>query len=405
MVKSFPWIGLLCILLLLAGCASPITQPAAPSTTAAATTANATATPVSQAQPAVTNPAATAVSQNIPPAIETDQAVTSEPIFRLTTTPAPGETQDGAQAAYLDDRSTPTGLIQSLFNAINRKEYLRAYSYWENAGNSSNVPPFSQFEQGYQDTATVDVTIGVVGGDVGAGQIYYTVPVVLQVHTTAGKGQTFAGCYTLHLPKPDFQAAPPFQPLAIQMGLVKAASNSPNTDDLLSHACDGPDVRQTNPIHPSPVTNTTDLTASNYLDNRSDPLLVLSSLFNAINRKEYVRAYSYWETPGASQTVPPFSQFQQGYQETASVEADFGAPVSGAAAGNIYYTVPTALKVLTTTGQTQTFVGCYTLHLAQPTIQASPPFQPLGIKSAIVKQVSNIANVTSLLSTACQNVP
>jgi hypothetical protein len=186
---------------------------------------------------------------------------------------------------------------------------------------------------------------------------------------------------------------------------VKAASNSPNTDDLLSHACDGPDVPQTSPIHPSPVTNTTDLSASNYLDNRSDPLLVLSSLFNAINRKEYVRAYSYWENAGSSQNVPPFAQFQQGYQQTASVKADFGAPVSGAAAGNLYYSVPTALKVSTTTGQPQTFVGCYVLHLGQPVNQATPPFAPLSIQSAVIKQVANDANVTSLMGTACQNVP
>ncbi len=134
-------------------------------------------------------------------------------------------------------------------------------------------------------------------------------------------------------------------------------------------------------------------------------LLVLSSLFNAINRKEYVRAYSYWESAGSSPNVPPFAQFQQGYQETASVEAEFGAPVSGAAAGNIYYTVPTALKVQTTAGQTQAFVGCYTLHLSQPANQGTLPFEPLSIQSANIKQVSNDANVTNLLSTACQNAP
>jgi hypothetical protein len=277
--------------------------------------------------------------------------VTSEPVVRATNALEPGGTQTGPEAPYLDDRSTPTGLIRSLFNAINRKEYLRAYSYWENAGTSSNVAPFAQFEEGYQETASVDVTMGVIGGDAGAGQIYYTVPVVLQVQTTTVKAQTFAGCDTLHLPRPDFQAVPPFQPLGIQRGVVKPASSSPNTDDLLAHACDGPDLPQTSPINPSPVTDPANIAASNYLDDRSDPLLVLRSLFNAINRKEYVRAYSYWQTPGAPQELPPFPQFQQGYQDTASVEATFGTPASGAAAGNIYYTVPAALKVQTTGGQ------------------------------------------------------
>jgi hypothetical protein len=146
-------------------------------------------------------------------------------------------------------------------------------------------------------------------------------------------------------------------------------------------------------------------TQAPYLDDRSDPVMTLRSLFNAINRKEYVRAYSYWQTPGASPDVPTFSQFKQGYQDTVSVDATFGSVVSDAGAGQIYYNVPAALKVLTTSGQTQTFVGCYTLHLAQPAIQATPPFEPLGIRSARVKQVANDADLSTLMSTACQNVP
>ena len=142
-----------------------------------------------------------------------------------------------------------------------------------------------------------------------------------------------------------------------------------------------------------------------YLDDRSDPVMTLRSFFNAINRKEYVRAYSYWQNPGASPEIPSFPQFQQGYQDTASVDATFGSVVSDAGAGQIYYNVPAALKVQTTSGQTQTYVGCYTLHLAQPAIQATPPFEPLGIRSASVKQVANDANLSTLLSTSCQNVP
>ncbi len=398
MRKSFHLISLLGVLALLAGCASPTAAPAVPiSTFPPVATAEVAAT--------VTVPASTTGPTSVPPAVDTMQVATSEPVTLATQTPEPSGTQSLSENSYLDDRSTPTGLIASLFNAINRKEYLRAYSYWENAGTSANAPSFDQFEKGYQGTASVQVTIGVVGGDVGAGQIYYTVPVVLQVQTTFGEAQIFAGCYMLHLPRPDFQAVPPFQPLGIEQGIVRQEPNSPNTDDLLAHACEGPNIPQTNPLNPSPVTDPTSIAASNYLDDRSDPVLVLRSLFNAVNRKEYVRAYSYWENPPASQNLPPFSQFQQGYQDTASVEATFGTSTSGAAAGNIYYTVPTALHVQTTSGQTQTFIGCYILHLGQPAIQATPPFDPLAIQSASIKQVDNNANINDLLGTACQNVP
>jgi hypothetical protein len=404
--------SLLSIIALLAGCASPTTvlpvQPPSVTLTSAkpvSATPSATSPLASTPGRAQGTPLTTPAPNSVAPAVEPGQAMTSEPVMRETGTPEAGVTQVGLQPPYLDDRSTPTGVMQSLFNAINRKEYLRAYSYWENAGYSPNVPPFAQFEQGYQETASVDVTIGMVGGDVGAGQIYYTVPVVLQVQTTTGEAQTFAGCYTLHLARPEIQAAPPFQPLAIQMGSVKPASNIPNTDDLLANACEGPEIRQTSPMQTPPVTNLADISAANYLDDRSDAVLVLSSLFNAINRKEYVRAYSYWQNPGATQNLPPFDKFQKGYQETVSVEATFGTPTSDAGAGQIYYNVPTALKVKTTSGQSQTFIGCYTLHLAQPAIQGTPPFEPLGIQSANIKQVPDESNITELLSSACQNAP
>ena len=38
------------------------------------------------------------------------------------------------QKPYIDDRSSPQALVQSLYNAINRKEFARAYSYF-------SVPP------------------------------------------------------------------------------------------------------------------------------------------------------------------------------------------------------------------------------------------------------------------------
>ena len=69
--------------------------------------------------------------------------------------------------------------------------------------------------------------------------------------------------------------------------------------------------------------------------------------------------------------------------------------------GSLYYKVPLAMKVLTTSAATQTFVGCYTLHLAQPALQATPPFQPLGIISGKFNQVANGTDVNALLPTAC----
>lgn len=322
-------------------------------------------------------------------------------------TPRGGNALLNAGTVYLDDRSTPQSLMASYANALNRKEYLRAYSYWNApAGTPNGPPPFDQFEQGFADTESVQVQFGTVGGDIGAGQLFYTVPTLFNVHTSGGGTQAFAGCYTLHLAQPGFQAAPPFQPLGIQSAVVRQVSDPAAGANLLGSVCQGAGIRSTSPgLQPTP-TNPADISAERYLDNRSGPVEVLRSLFNAVNRHEYVRAYSYWEAPSGAGAgaggPPPFSQFEQGYADTASVELITGEPQTGAGAGQIYYQVPATLRARQTNGATQTFVGCYTLHLSQPTVQGVPPFQPLSIASAKVRAMVQGADTATLMMEACR---
>jgi hypothetical protein len=382
------------------------------------TAAPVTETPAGQAASETVAPAATettaplATDTSEPPTVPPADTATTAPALPTRTSPPPTEqpavntrtpnapvpvSGSGLSSDYLDDRSTATGLIQSYFNAINMKQYLRAYSYWEK---NSKVGPYDKFQQGYQDTASVQVTLGTISGDAGAGQRYFTVPAVLVAQTTNGKTQTFAACYTLHLASPDIQGVPPFNPLAIATGTAKAATNGAKAKDILAHTCDG--VPQGSTISPAPVTNTRDITSGNYLDDRSNAVDVLSSLFNAVNRKEYVRAYSYWET---NSEVGPFDKFQQGYANTASVQLTIGKVTSGAGAGQIYYTVPAVLKAKTTGGATQIFSACYILHLSRPEIQGVPPFQPLAIQSATAKAANNGSDTDDLLRKACAGQP
>ncbi len=308
-----------------------------------------------------------------------------------------GTGTDNATAAlptvYSDDRSTPQALMQSWANAINRHEFLRVYSYWEPG--APQLTPYPQFAAGYANTASVEVVMGTVTGDQGAGQLYYSVPVTLHASTTGGTAQTFVGCYILHLAQPAIQAAPPFAPLAIRSASVQQVSNDANTAFLMAHACQI--VGQ--PLPPAPMFNPADISALRYLDDRSDPVQVLRSLFNAVNRQEYVRAYSYWESGAGG--LAPFPQFAQGYAQTRSVQLITGTVSSEAGAGQFYYKVPVTLTAQTRQGVTQTFVGCYTLHLSNPQIQGTPPFRPLGIFSAHVLQVSNTANTSVLMQQSC----
>jgi hypothetical protein len=127
--------------------------------------------------------------------------------------------------------------VRSYFSAISRKEYARAYGYWEPGAAASQLPPFDQFRRGYETTATVRVTTGPIRGDAGAGQLYFAVPVALVAGTTAGATETFVGCYTLHIAQPLIQSEPPFRPLAIRSAALRAVANDAPIADLIANAC------------------------------------------------------------------------------------------------------------------------------------------------------------------------
>ncbi|MEC4812712.1 MAG: hypothetical protein SAK29_05480 [Scytonema sp. PMC 1069.18] len=141
-----------------------------------------------------------------------------------------------------------------------------------------------------------------------------------------------------------------------------------------------------------------------YLDDRSTPIQVLKSYYNAINRKEYVRAYYYWTKNGTSATSQPpsYPQFEAGYANTAAVQLVPGEVNSSGAAGSIYYEVPVILRAKHTDGTNHTFVGCYVIKQPDPKIFGAPPFIPMGIYSAQIREVSSSANIDKLMEQSCQ---
>ena len=297
--------------------------------------------------------------------------------------------------SYVDNRSDAVNLLISYFNAIDRQEYARAYGYWESA---SQAGGFAQFEAGFAATQSVIVTTGQVGVSAGAGQRYFVVPVTLQSSTSNGQ-LTYVGCYVLHLALPELQAAPPFHPLGIASATIVLVTNGANPDSLRAQACTTAGLDGTSPVTIAQTPGAPESGAQFYIDSRSGALETLQSLFNAINRKEFARAYGYWET---SASLAPFNSFQQGYANTQSVQWSFGAVSSDAGAGQFYYSVPVTLRAQAT-GGLQTFVGCYVLHLSNPGIQGAPPYQALGIHSASITQVANNADTNTLMAQACQN--
>jgi len=378
----------------------PTVTPTVPAATTAAPTVAAatTAAPTNTTPPTDTTapPTDTAV-----PSPTTAPSATTAPATATTAAPAPSATTAATagpvatvvSTAYIDDRSDAAALMMSFASAINLHQFVRAYSYWRTG--AAGLAPYPQFEAGYSNTQSIQITLGTITGDAGAGQLYYSVPTTLIAQTTGGT-QTFVGCYVVHLGQPANFGAPPLEPMGIDQAQVQKVANNADTASLMAQACQNFPGQ---PLQVTPAPNPNDISSARYLEDRTDAVQVLRSLFNAVNRKEYVRAYYYWE-PNA-QGLPPYNQFEQGYANTAAVTLTVGTVKSDAGAGQRYWSVPVTLVSRTTANASQTFVGCYILHLASPDIQGTPPFRPIGIRSATAKLVANNADTATLMASAC----
>ncbi|GGE06385.1 hypothetical protein GCM10011390_26880 [Aureimonas endophytica] len=135
----------------------------------------------------------------------------------------PADQSTAAEPDYLDDRSTPDAVIRSLYNAIDRKEYVRAWSYFRD---EPDRPAFADFAKGYAETAGAAVRTGKAVSDGAAGSIYYTLPVAVRAVDVKGRESVFTGCYQLRLVQPGIQAEPPFHPLGIVKGKLEASSRA-----------------------------------------------------------------------------------------------------------------------------------------------------------------------------------
>lgn len=124
-----------------------------------------------------------------------------------------------AEPAYLDDRSDAASLVRSLYNAVSRQEYARAWSYF---GETKPAADFDAFVEGYSDTARVDVETGPIGEEGAAGSVYFSVPTAIRATGKDGGERVFAGCYTLRMANAQVQGEP-FTPLHIEKAVLKPA--------------------------------------------------------------------------------------------------------------------------------------------------------------------------------------
>ncbi len=133
-----------------------------------------------------------------------------------------GVAQENSLPDYRDDRSTPEAVLKSLYNAVERQEYLRAWSYF---ADEPDRPDFSTFAKGYEGTEHVRLKLGAAVEEGAAGSLYYSVPAVVEAKGSAGM-QVFAGCYQLRLIQPAVQEEPPFRPMSIIKGALEKSDAS-----------------------------------------------------------------------------------------------------------------------------------------------------------------------------------
>lgn len=89
---------------------------------------------------------------------------------------------------------------------------------------------------------------------------------------------------------------------------------------------------------------------------------VLRAFYDAINARDYPRAYAAWGEAGPP-GHPTEAQFARGYAATDSVRLAIGTPGPlGAAAGSRYITVPVSMRAFEHGGTGTAYRGSYTLR-------------------------------------------
>ena len=89
-------------------------------------------------------------------------------------------------------------VIQDYYQAVNARDYRKAYELWSGEGEASNQT-FEEFRDGYANTESVEVDTSGEPGDLegAAGSQYVKIPIRLRAKTKDGKEQKFWGEYTL----------------------------------------------------------------------------------------------------------------------------------------------------------------------------------------------------------------
>ena len=127
-------------------------------------------------------------------------------------------------------------------------------------------------------------------------------------------------------------------------------------------------------------------------DESSDPLSTLALYYEAINARDYRRAFSYWDSPTTS-----FERFASGFADTDRIRVlvEPSARVEGAA-GSAYADVSTIVVATTRSGSDRIFAGCYVMR------RSNVQDRGWKIYRANISQMPSSTRLSRMLSQACR---
>jgi hypothetical protein len=128
-----------------------------------------------------------------------------------------------------------------------------------------------------------------------------------------------------------------------------------------------------------------------------DPLSALNSYYEAINAKDYRRAFQYWESPTQS-----YDQFVRGFSETESVQLLIDpVPRIEGAAGSAYANISTVVISRQARRGERIFAGCYVMRKSNVQTDGADP-ATWHIYRATLSLLPSSAKASSLLSQLCR---
>jgi len=277
---------------------------------------------------------------------------------------------NGSPTTSTSGSATPAGAVpqadqiaaeQTLityYTALNNQDYPAAYALWADDGAASQQTA-AQFASGYAHTVRIEAQFDNAVPSSNGVAIGAAILSVVNTPSSPAPGQAveqYTGVYQLKL----------------QAGVWRISGG-----DIQR----GPDATKA----PAEL---------------ADSTTALQSYYSALNAQQYAKAFTYWSNEGQA-NGNSFTQFANGYATTKSIDAHFGTPVLGGAAGSIFATVPAVVISTLRDGTQQAFCGVYTMRKLNVR-----PFQLFGwhIDSAHINPLSAVPAATTipaLLTNGC----